>query len=263
MDSKIRYAFLDQLRGLTVLSMILYHFVWDLVYIAGLSLPWYPSAASHLWQQSICWTFIFLSGFCFSFGRHPLRRGLVLCLCAAVIDLVTFYVTPASRIMFGVLCLLGSCTLFLIPLDALFSRIKGSLGLAAGMVLSFFLFLLFLPAADGHLLGLPAVLGQKALSAGIPLPRIWYRDLFTTYLGFPMKGFRSADYFPVLPWFFLFQTGYFTHKLCLRKGLLEGRLFRQDPCPPAAFLGKHSLLLYMLHQPVLYGITVGLDYFLI
>ena len=70
-----RVAALDALRGLTILSMAAYHACWDLVYIFRMDWGWYRSGAAYLWQQSICWTFILLSGFCWSMGRRPLRRG--------------------------------------------------------------------------------------------------------------------------------------------------------------------------------------------
>ena len=59
-----RYALLDELRGLDLVSMMLYHGCWDLVNLFGIQADWYYSLPGHLWQQSICWVFILLSGFC-------------------------------------------------------------------------------------------------------------------------------------------------------------------------------------------------------
>lgn len=58
----MRYPFLDALRGFSLCSMTLYHLLWDIVYLSGRSLPWYDGMAGYLWQQSICWTFIAVSG---------------------------------------------------------------------------------------------------------------------------------------------------------------------------------------------------------
>ena len=69
-----RFHLLDGIRGITLISMILYHASWDAVYLLGADWAWYRGPAAHLWQQSICWTFILLSGFCFPFGRKKLRR---------------------------------------------------------------------------------------------------------------------------------------------------------------------------------------------
>ena len=57
-----RYALLDELRGLDLLSMIGYHACWDLIFLFGMSAAWYTGWQGHLWQQSICWVFILLSG---------------------------------------------------------------------------------------------------------------------------------------------------------------------------------------------------------
>lgn len=65
-----RYALLDELRGLDLLSMMLYHGCWDLVNLFGIQADWYYGLPGHLWQQSICWVFILLSGFCVQLG-HP------------------------------------------------------------------------------------------------------------------------------------------------------------------------------------------------
>lgn len=65
-----RYALLDELRGLDLLSMMLYHGCWDLVNLFGIQADWYYGLPGHLWQQSICWVFILLSGFCVQLGHH-------------------------------------------------------------------------------------------------------------------------------------------------------------------------------------------------
>ena len=65
---------LDWIRGITLVSMILYHGAWDLVYLFGANWDWYRSKGAYVWQQSICWTFILLSGFCWALGG-PDRDG--------------------------------------------------------------------------------------------------------------------------------------------------------------------------------------------
>ena len=80
-DGGRRLHLLDLIRGITLLSMIAYHGSYDLVYHYGLPIPGYTGLPGYLWQQSICWTFLFLSGFCFSLGRpvrgHQFRRCLL------------------------------------------------------------------------------------------------------------------------------------------------------------------------------------------
>ena len=68
----MRYRLPDTLRGALLLSMIAYHTGWDLVYLFGYRVPWFTASPGYVWQQSICWGFILLSGFCLGLG--PLQE---------------------------------------------------------------------------------------------------------------------------------------------------------------------------------------------
>ena len=82
---------IDEIRGFTLISMIIYHFLWDLRYIADFDIGWYEGTASKVWQKSICITFIFISGFCFSFGKKRLKRSVIIFMCGALISAVTVF----------------------------------------------------------------------------------------------------------------------------------------------------------------------------
>lgn len=167
-----RSGTLDSLRGLTLVSMMAYHACWDLVYLYGMPWDWYRSFWAYAWQQSICCTFILLSGYCWQMGRHPLRRGLM------------------------------------------------------------------------------SFCGGAAVSL-LRLPRGWYTNLATAGLGFPAPAFASSDYFALLPWLFLFWTGFYLYRLRPEiPALPDIRL------PGLSVISRHSLLLYLLHQPVLYAALV-------
>lgn len=231
MASLARRPGLDALRGLALVSMMAYHAAWDLVYLYGADWPWYHSTGAFVWQQSICWTFILLSGYCFSLGRHQLRRGWMTFGGGAVVTAVTWAMMPEQPALFGVLTFLGSAALLTVPLDRLLKKIPAPAGLAG----SFALFGLFRWVNRG-------TLGLLALPEG------WYANLFTAFLGFPPAGFRSSDYFSLLPWLFLFWTGYYLYRLH------PAPFLRAVPRVPVLnWLGRHSLLVYLLHQPVIYG----------
>ena len=198
-----RYQTLDTLRGVTIVSMILYHACWDLVWIFGADWPWYRSDGAYLWQQSICWTFILLSGYCWSLGRHRLRRGLMAFGGGALVSAVTLLAMPEDRVLFGVLTLLGTSALLLIPLERPLRRLPARAGLAG----SFTLFLLLRDVNTGFL-------GFEGAHLAA-LPEELYRNLLTAFLGFPPADFYSTDYFSLLPWFFLFLTGYFLRRVQL------------------------------------------------
>lgn len=231
---------LDTLRGVTILSMIAYHACWDLVYLFGADWPWYHGTLAYIWQQSICWTFILLSGYCWPLGRRHLRRGLLAFGGGALVSAVTLLVMPEDGIFFGVLSLLGTAALVTIPLDPLLRRVPARAGLAG----SFLLFLLLRDVNSGYL----GFEGAHLLA----LPEGLYRNLFTACLGFPPAGFHSTDYFSLFPWIFLFLTGYFLYRL--RRAEPTG--FR---LPVVSAMGRHSLVIYLLHQPLVYGALLALN----
>ena len=110
-NASARYALLDELRGLDLVSMMLYHGCWDLVNLFGIQADWYYGLPGHLWQQSICWVFILLSGFCVQLGHQTLRRGAQVFGAGALVTAVTLLFMPEDRVVFGVLTLLGSAML--------------------------------------------------------------------------------------------------------------------------------------------------------
>ena len=236
-----RLAGLDTIRGITLLSMMLYHTCWDLVFLFGKKIPGYSGLGGYVWQQSICWTFILLAGFCWSLGSHHLKRGLIVFGSGILITFVTLLVMPESRVIFGVLTLIGSCMLLLIPMEKLLLKLRAEIGLVG----SFLLFLLFRNVNTGYL-----GFGNWNI---LKLPDGFYENLFTTYLGFPQKGFFSADYFSLLPWFFLFLTGFYLYQLVQKNHMME-KLFSWR-VPGFDVIGRHSLLIYLLHQPAVFGIS--------
>ena len=237
------YDLLDTVRGLCILSMVAYHGMYDLVDIIGLGAPWYTGLPGYIWQQSICWTFILLSGMCWQLSRHHVKRGLLLVGCGAAITLVTWLVMPSQRILYGVLNLLGLSALLLIPLEKVFRKIPAWAGLAGALLL----FALTRNVSRGSL-------GFEGLVL-CPLPEWLYTtDLFAV-VGFHSPSFWSTDYFPLLPWFFLFCAGYFLWS-GLSKSARAKELLRAG-VRPLSFLGRNSLVIYLLHQPVLMGVTLG------
>lgn len=242
---KKRLNLLDEIRGITLISMILFHAMWDLVFMFGIKCDWYLLDASYVWQQSICYTFILLSGFCFSLGKKKYRRGVIVFVAGFIISIVTELFMPQNRVRFGVLTLLGSCML----LFALTEKFLKKIPPLVGLFISLFLFILTRGVGDGYL-------GFESMEL-ISLPKTLYEQgELMTYLGFPYRGFYSTDYFPILPWVFLFGVGYFLYQIFRKKQWItlceKGFLFGK----PLRFIGKYSLIIYMLHQPIIYGILV-------
>jgi uncharacterized membrane protein len=201
---------------------------------------WYRSNGAYIWQQCICWTFIILSGFCYSFGRKKLKRGMLVFLCGLLISIVTCTLMPESRVLFGILTLLGSCMLLMLPLETLFKKMNPYLG----FFVSFSVFVLIRNINNGFL-------GFEKWNL-IQLPNHLYKNLFTAYIGFPANNFYSTDYFALLPWFFLFLAGFFLHHIFKKNNWLKN--FAPHVCKPLEWIGKHTLPIYVVHQPIIYGV---------
>ena len=221
---------LDALRGLCILCMVIIHFIFDLVNLYGLVQWEYP--AVYVFVQN--WggvLFLLISGICVTLGSHCIRRGLVVFGCGLAVSAVTigmYLFGMANRgiiIWFGVLHCLGVCML----LWPLCKKLPIWVLAAAGCAL----------AAAGFLL------------KGIPISHDWLMPL-----GITSPTFSSSDYFPLLPHLGFFLLGAFLGKTVYRKK--QTLLPRIDPqLWPLRFLqlcGKHSLWIYMLHQPVLSAI---------
>lgn len=236
----VRFGIFDFIRGLALLYMIAYHSLWNLVYFYGFRLPWFQGLPGAIWQLSGCSLFILLSGFCWSFGRRALRRGIEVFLAGALVSLVTGIFMPMQMVRFGILTLLGSCMLLTIPVHYVMKQ-RSAL---AGLALSLLLFMVFFPIGRGFL-----GFGSMGL---IPLPNGLYQGSLAAYLGLTPTGFSSTDYFPLLPWLFLFWAGYFLYRLVFHRVSWPDVSGRWSA--PFRFLGRHSLLVYLLHQPVIYGL---------
>ena len=246
-----RLHLIDEYRGFWIVNMIVYHGIWDLVYIFGYQWKWFQSDLAFVWQQWGCWSFIFISGFCWQMSRHNIKRGLQVSFAGLVITVVTLVFTPEVRVIFGVLTLLGASMILMILCDKLFQICKRSVPCFSliGAIASFVLFLFFYPVNDGYL----GFVGMEM----IKLPRALYSNLFTTYLGFTEPGFWSTDYFSMLPWFFMYLVGYFTYSFCMKPRCQQKpmlRILSKSICSPLGWVGRNSLIIYMLHQPVIYGI---------
>ena len=241
-----RYHALDALRGITLISMILYHTCWDLVWIFGHDWPWFHGAVAYWWQQSICWTFILLSGFCQPFGKRKLRRAAMVFGSGVLITAVTVLLMPSNRVVFGVLTLIGSCMGIWILLEKPLEKVPALPGLLASL-------LLFVVCRDVNR-GMLGFEGQFRLAR---LPEGLYRGWFMTWLGFPDPEFYSVDYFSLFPWVFLYAAGYFCNRALSRTVGLDW--LDRPRIGGLEWIGRRSLLLYLLHQPAVYVLLWALQ----
>lgn len=233
-----RYRLLDELRGLDLISMMLYHGMWDVVFLFGVAQKWYTGRPGFVWAAE------HLLGLYPAFGLLPAAGASS--------------VPAGSRRLRGrgaghsrhpALPARGRGVVRGADSAGLVHAPHRRAGPAAAPR----------PARRRRGRQRPAVLGDlphderllEPAGRRLALPQALYASYTTAYLGFMPKSFFSTDYFPLLPWLFLFWAGYFLHHLVGR-----GRLapLRRSVCPPLGWMGRHSLVLYLLHQPVILGV---------
>lgn len=228
-NSKPRIWELDALRGVCILCVIVVHFLFDLSFFGGLDLTlpaWYVFI-----QEYDGAIFVVLSGVCVTLGSKSVRRGLIVFACGMLITAVTYGMYRLGMsgadvvVKFGVLHLLGVCML-------VYPAFKK------------------LPPAALALLGLAIAITGYAIR-GVVVPQHWLFPLGLTY-----EGFTSSDYFPLFP-----QLGYFLIGAAIGKtAYREKRTFLPgafQQTPVARFFcwcGRQSLFIYLLHQPIVYGL---------
>lgn len=221
---------LDALRGVCILCVILVHLLFDLSYFLGVSI--HANPALLFIQQYGGVVFVLLSGLCATLGRHSFRRGLAVFGCGMLVTLVTWAMVPLGMadesvvVRFGVLHLLGLCMMLWPLLRKLPTWAMAVLGLVI------------------------VVLGYWF--AGIEVGPGW---LFP--LGLKNASFQSGDYWPLFP-----QLGWFLLGAVLGRTVYREKktLLPRFPseAAPVRFLrwcGRQSLWIYLVHQPLLYGLT--------
>lgn len=239
MTEQRRYSLIDAIRAVAVINMLIYHLCYDVFVVFGVWEGFYRSLPVIIWERLICGTFIIISGVSLNFSRHGYRRGIIVSLCGAAVTAVTVWLMPEQSVWFGVLSFLGCAMLITFALRRLLNRLRP----LDGMILFFLLFMLCYGIPNGYfgLFSVPL----------INLPNALYHTNRLSFLGFHTKEFVSADYFPLLQWIFLYLFGYQLWRFLISKDL--DRYF-YGKIPVLDFIGRHSLMIYMAHQPVLYGI---------
>ncbi|MBQ8822257.1 MAG: DUF1624 domain-containing protein [Lachnospiraceae bacterium] len=225
-----RFSILDTYRGFVLIHMIAFHFLYDIFMVFSVDTSWYFRPGNRIWQQFICWSFILLSGWVWPYGASKaLKRGLFINLCGLIITVVTAVFMPGELVIFGVLNFLGCAILLMLPLEKLLRHIPAFLGFAV----FFALFLLFYNCNDWN---------------------IGVESILLIPIGFPTKGFYSSDYFSILPWFFLYVTGYYLGRILENtKGFLR---ICNVKIPVLDIIGRKSIWIYLLHQPLCYGVCL-------
>ncbi len=239
MTKKPRAVLLDELRGLMILNVVAFHLCYDLVYLFGVPMPWFYTPYAYYWQQWMAGSLIFFAGISCRYARSNQKRGVQTLLWGLLLTAVSLVILPGQPIFFGILHFMGAAMLLFDLLHPLLDKLSPMAGLWAGMAL--------------HLLTRGVPYGFVGLGPfSLALPPAIYQSRWLFPLGLPYPGFAAADYFPLLPWLFLFFAGAYLG-VPMRQGRLPGWVYTSH-LPWLAWLGRKTLVIYLLHQPILFGI---------
>lgn len=222
---------LDAFRGLCIIGVVLVHLIYDLTELYGVIQWTYPAWFSFIkdWGGIL---FLMLSGICVTLGSHSVKRGFVvlggglICTVATVLMWKNGF-DKSIIIYFGILHCLGVCMLLWPMYQAMpwWGLLFHGVAFAVG----------------GFLI------------ADITASASWMAAL-----GFAVKGFASSDYFPLFPNLGFFLLGSALGRLLYqkKKSLFPRVNEKSWFLRPLCFCGRHSLWIYLLHQPVLAGICM-------
>lgn len=237
--SQGRWQALDAARGIAILAMIVFHVIWDLAHFgyAPANLPW--SAPVKIFGHSIAFAFLFIAGVALVLAnrdsmRWPAfwRRFALIGAAAALVTAGTYALFPTSYVFFGILHCIAVASLIAVPL-------------------------LFAPWPVAFASGAFFLLGG-AFFASSAFNADWLQ-----WIGLSTSEPMTQDWRPLFPWAGALLLGVAAGKLALP---VYGKRAGANPRPTSGertwlpFLGRHSLLIYLAHQPALFALLMGLAY---
>ncbi|MDQ2633327.1 MAG: DUF1624 domain-containing protein [Pseudomonadota bacterium] len=220
---------IDIARGAALVAMAIYHFAWDLEFFGYVPASMTAVGGWKLFARCIASSFLFLVGVSLFLGhaksirwRGYWRRLAMVAGAALAISVATYIAVPDGFIFFGIL---------------------HQIALASVLGLAF--------------LRLPAVLTLIVAAAVVAAPHYlrstFFDDPWWWWTGLSENRPRSNDFVPVFPWFAAVLAGIAVARIAERTGLFAklSRLKAPKLAWPLIFGGRHSLAVYLIHQPVL------------
>lgn len=233
-----RYYMLDIIRGVCIILVVLYHLLYDLSEVFGGDYAFFRSKGMDTFRDAFVGTLILLSGISCNLSRSNIKRGIKTFLCGMLVSVVMMIAMPSSKVVFGILHFLGVGMI----IYGLMGKALQKLPVEVGFFGFLLLHMLTLGVYDGYF-------GWPGLFI-IDVPQV-PRNIFMFILGF-RTGHSAGDHWAIIPWIFLFLAG-----ACIGRLFKEGKVpkwFAKNPIPPLAFIGCKTLIIYLVHQPLIYGL---------
>ena len=227
---------IDTFRGIAIIMMIVYHIIFDLNYFGIYKINiYFPPLRVFLYSIGTIFLLIVGISLHLSFLKNQmklkyLKRGLMIFFIGILMTIVTWFYPHDGFIVFGVLHCIGLSIILSYPFLKLYY-----LNLVFGLIL---------------------------VSIGIFLTQFSFDFNYILFLGFRPNEFYTLDYFPILPWFGVVLIGIFIGKLFYKKDQIKTKssyLSENIFIKKLAFLGRHSLIIYLIHQPILIAIILALN----
>lgn len=238
-DTSRRIIVMDELRGILILYVVIYHLMFDIHELYRLiDIPWMYSTWMNVLRDIMVGMLMLISGVSCSYSRNNLKRGVRIFLVGCVITVMTAIFSPDHLILFGILHFFGIGIILYSVLKKILLKISPIWGTMTSLFLYFYTRNIYYGYL-GIFTPIKYRLPDRILQLKILYP-----------LGFPVEGLSSGDYYPLIPWIFLLFAGAFL-----------GRIIKVSKLPPwvyeehsnvLTYIGRHTLVIYLAHQPILY-----------
>lgn len=220
---KDRIKSIDAVRGILIIGVIIYHFMYNLVALEIIPANILYNPLMNFIQYFGACLFIMISGISAKFSRSNFKRGVRTLLFGILLTVVTYILNPDAFIMFGILHFLGVASI-------IYSFI-GDIKLHP----SVFIILFFI--------------SKLIMDKTYDIKHLWI-------FGITDKSFISTDYFPIFPFIFIYYFG--TKMADIIKNTPKNNLIYTYDNKYLSYVGRNTILIYIIHQPILMIITLFL-----